>query len=97
MFLCPSVSNISTILQMYADSTDFSGVPDPTLNNTIASASYSEDDGDQYVAREQRQYLEPLFAQYNVIPPKGIHIRDPNMQGPRAETPLLACNPCRLG
>ncbi|BDA47066.1 probable inactive purple acid phosphatase 2 [Coccomyxa sp. Obi] len=51
---------------MYADSTDFTGLPDPSKNNVVDPTTADEDDGDQYVAREQRQYLEPLFANANV-------------------------------
>lgn len=51
---------------MYADSTDFSGLPDPSKNNAVDPTAADEDDGDQYVARKQRQYLETLFANANV-------------------------------
>ncbi len=58
-------------MQMYADSTDFTGLPDPSNNccpiiYVVAPATADEDDGDQYVARKQRQYLETLFANANV-------------------------------
>lgn len=53
-------------MQMYADSTDFTGLPDPSNKNIVAPATADEDDGDQYVARKQRQYLETLFANANV-------------------------------
>lgn len=52
--------------QFYADTTDFTGLPDPSLGNTIAPATAGEDDGDQYVALNQRNGFEPLFEQYNV-------------------------------
>ena len=53
-------------MQFYADTTDFSGVPDPSMNNTIPPNTAGQTDGDQYVALAQRQSLEPLFAKYNV-------------------------------
>ena len=53
-------------MQFYADTTDFSGVPDPSMNNTIPAGTNGTTDGDQYVALAQRQSLEPLFAKYNV-------------------------------
>ena len=53
-------------MQFYADTTDFSGVPDPSMNNTIPAGTNGTTDGDQFVALAQRQSLEPLFAKYNV-------------------------------
>ena len=52
--------------QFYADTTDFTGLPDPSLNNTVAPAAAGESDGDQYVALNQRTSFEPLFAKYGV-------------------------------
>ena len=52
--------------QFYADTTDFTGLPDPSLGNTVAPATAGESDGDQYVALNQRNGFEPLFEQYNV-------------------------------
>lgn len=52
--------------QFYADTTDFTGLPDPSLNNTVAPATAGESDGDQYVALNQRTSFEPLFAEYGV-------------------------------
>lgn len=53
-------------MQMYADSTDFTGLPDPSMNNVVAPSTANEDDGDQYVARQLRANLEALFASNNV-------------------------------
>ena len=52
--------------QFYADTTDFTGLPDPSLNNTVAPATAGESDGDQFVALNQRTSFEPLFAKYGV-------------------------------
>ena len=61
-------------MQFYADTNDFSGLPDPTLNNTIAPATANTTDGDQYVALQQRQSIEPLFAKYNVDVSPPLHM-----------------------
>ncbi len=53
-------------MQFYADTTDFTGVPDPSLGGAIPPNSNGTTDGDQYVALAQRQSLEALFAQYGV-------------------------------
>jgi len=61
-------------VQFYADTNDFTGLPDPTLNNTIAPATAGTTDGDQYVALQQRQSIEPLFAKYNVDVSPPLHM-----------------------
>ena len=52
--------------QFYADTTDFSGLPDPSLGGAIPPGTAGESDGDQYVALNQRNGFEALFEQYNV-------------------------------
>lgn len=71
--------------QFYADTTDFSGVPDPSMGGAIPATTNGTTDGDQYVALAQRQSLEPLFAEYNVdvslCPPLPEPVPSPSCTG----------------
>lgn len=42
------------------------GTGDPSKGGAIATSTFNETDGDQYVAQQQRKNLELLFATYNV-------------------------------